>query len=151
LKLQEILAKLKDCGYKITPQRQEIVSLLMRENRHMTVEDIYGKIADRYPNLSLDTVYRNVGILERLNILTKSDFGDGKGRYRIKESDGHRHHLICLKCGCSEEMDFCPLDYIDHREIKDKNFSIKKHNFEIFGYCSECVQKEGQPVAERNK
>lgn len=144
MNIQEVFAKLKDHGFKITPQRQEIISLLTRENRHMTVEEIYAKILHRYPNLSLDTVYRNVGVLERLNVLDRTDFGDGKGRYKLIENNGHRHHLICLKCGCSEEMDFCPLDYIDHQKIRDKNFFIKKHKFEIFGYCFKCIKEGGK-------
>lgn len=141
--IQDIFTKLKDNGYKITPQRQEIISLLIQENKHMTVEDIHDKISVRYPNLSMDTVYRNIGVLEKLNVVVKSDFGDGKGRYKLLENEEHQHYLICLKCGCSEEMDFCPLDFINYEKIKEKNFSIKKHSFEIFGYCSVCAREEG--------
>ncbi|WP_449241344.1 Fur family transcriptional regulator [Desulfoscipio gibsoniae] len=142
MKTQDIFIKLKEHGYKITPQRQEIINLLAQENRHITVEDIHGQIAARFPNLSVDTVYRNVGILERLNMLDKTDFGDGKGRYKLVGKGGHRHHLICLGCGCSEEVDFCPLDYLDKQQIKDKKFSIERHSFEIFGYCAQCLKKE---------
>lgn len=138
---QDIFDKLKEHGYKITPQRQEIIHLLAREKRHMTVEDIHNHIAARFPNLSVDTVYRNVGVLERLNMLDRTDFGDGKGRYKLVEREGHRHHLICLKCGFSEEVDFCPLDYIDQQSIREKNFSIERHHFEIFGYCARCGKK----------
>ncbi|AGL02626.1 Fur family transcriptional regulator [Desulfoscipio gibsoniae] len=144
MRTQDIFDKLKEHGYKITPQRQEIINLMARENRHMTVEDIHGQISTRFPNLSVDTVYRNVGVLERLNMLDKTDFGDGKGRYKLVKKSGHRHHLICLKCGCSEEVDFCPLDYLDKQKIKDKKFAIQKHNFEIFGYCAQCLEKEDE-------
>ncbi len=140
--IQDILVKFKEHGYKITPQRQEIINVMVQENRHMTVEDIHGKISARFPNLSVDTVYRNVGVLEQLEMLDKTDFGDGKGRYKLVEKVGHRHHLICLNCGSSEEVDFCPLDYLDQQQIKDKNFAITRHNFEIFGYCARCSKKE---------
>ncbi len=142
MSVQDIIVKLKEHGYKITPQRQEIVNVMAQENRHMTVDDIHGKISARFPNLSVDTVYRNVGVLEQLNMLDRTDFGDGIGRYKLVEDGGHRHHLICLKCGCSEEVDFCPLDYIDQQQIRDKNFAIARHNFEIFGYCARCSKKE---------
>jgi Fe2+ or Zn2+ uptake regulation protein len=142
LNMQDILVKLKEHGYKITPQRQEIINVLVHENRHMTVEDIHNQISARFPNLSVDTVYRNVGMLERLEMLDKTDFGDGVGRYKLVGKVGHRHHIICLNCGCSEEVDFCPLDYLDQQQIKDKNFAIARHNFEIFGYCARCLKKE---------
>ncbi len=140
---REVINRLKEHGYKITPQRQEIINVLVQENRHITVEDIHSKISRRYANLSMDTVYRNVGVLERLNVLSRADFGDGKGRYKLVDRERHRHHLICLKCGCSLEMDFCPLDHIDRREISDKNFHIIRHNFEIYGYCAACRGREG--------
>ncbi len=142
MKYQDVIAKLKENGYKITPQRLEIVSVLAGEKKHLTVEDIHTRISKRYPNLSPDTVYRNVNMLARLNILTRVDFGDGKARYKLVECDGHKHYLICLGCGSSEEMDFCPLDFIDSRSIREKKFDIKRHCFEIYGYCWTCRQKE---------
>lgn len=142
MSIQDVLVKLKEHGYKITPQRQAMIKVMARENRHMTVEDIHGKISKRFPSLSVDTIYRNVGVLERLEMLDKTDFGDGKSRYKLLENVGHRHHLMCLSCGFSEEVDFCPLDYLDQQQIKAKNFAIARHNFEIFGYCARCTQKE---------
>lgn len=141
MKIQDVINKLRENGYKITPQRQEIISVLMREKRHLTVEEIHNRIAHRYPNLSPDTVYRNVGVLARLNVLARVDFGDGRARYKLLERDGHKHYLVCLGCGNSEEVAFCPLDYLDDELIKDKKFDIRRHSFEIYGYCWACRQK----------
>lgn len=142
MNVQDVISKLRENGYKITPQRQEIISVLMRENKHLTVEDIHARISHRYPNLSLDTVYRNVGVLTHLKVLARADFGDGKARYKLVDRDGHKHHLICLGCGSSEEVDFCPLDYLDGQAIQEKKFDVKRHSFEIYGYCQACRQKE---------
>jgi len=142
LKLQDVITKLRENGYKITPQRQEIINVLMGEHKHLTVEEIHTRISRRYPNLSPDTVYRNVGVLARLNVLARADFGDGKARYKLLEHDGHKHHLVCLGCGNSEEVNFCPLDYMDDRSIRDKKFDVQRHSFEIYGYCWACRKKE---------
>lgn len=139
---RDVIVKLRENGYKITPQRQEIIDVLLRENRHLTVEDIHSRISHRYPNLSLDTVYRNVGVLTHLNVLDRADFGDGKARYKLVDHERHRHHLICLGCGSCEEVDFCPLDYLDGRAFREKRFEVRRHSFEIYGYCWACRQKE---------
>jgi len=142
LQLQDVLTKLRENGYKITPQRQEMINVLLGEPEHLTVEEIHSRISHHYPHLSLDTVYRNVGVLARLNVLARVDFGDGKARYKLLEPDGHKHHLVCLSCGNAEEVNFCPLDYMDAYSIKEKKFAVQRHSFEIYGYCWACRTKE---------
>jgi len=53
LTVQDIITKLRQNGYKITPQRQEIIGVLMLEQKHLTVEEIHTRISHRYPNLKL--------------------------------------------------------------------------------------------------
>lgn len=132
-----MLDKLRQKGYKITPQRQEILDTLL-DSDHKSAEEIHQKIQVKYPNVSLDTVYRNLNTLKELGIITPVNFADGKQRFEFAEGAKHHHHLVCLKCGAYEELDFCPLEFLDCRKIKDKDFQIEKHNFEIFGYCAAC-------------
>ncbi|MCL6635283.1 MAG: transcriptional repressor [Peptococcaceae bacterium] len=132
------LEQLRQNGYKITPQRQEIVRALQEGTCPLSAEDIHQKITARYPNMSLDTVYRNLNILAGLNIVSECDFRDGKNRYELNTGGKHYHRLICLKCGASEKVDFCPLAYLDQAVIEEKKFKIKEHRFELFGYCSSC-------------
>lgn len=132
------LEQLRKNGYKITPQRQEIVRALRDNPCPLSAEDIHQKIADQYPNMSLDTVYRNLNLLQELDIIIECNFRDGKSRYELNSGEKHHHHLICLKCGCTETVDFCPLKYLDQTQIDKKDFKIKEHRFELFGYCSAC-------------
>ena len=139
--MQNIIDKLKESGYKITPQRQEIIQILYQENKLFSVDEIHAHIMLRFPNVSADTIYRTVSILEHLELVDRADFGDGIGRYKLLE-DSHHHHLICLSCGLTEDVNFCPLDYLDQQQIKDKNFAVAWHNFDIFGYCAKCSEKQ---------
>ncbi|AEF93678.1 ferric uptake regulator, Fur family [Desulfotomaculum nigrificans CO-1-SRB] len=123
-------------GLKVTPQRQEILRVFLESKKsHLSAEDIHTKIIQKFPSMSLDTVYRNLSVMREIGILTELNFGDRKNLFEINTS-GHHHHLICIKCGCSQEIDFCPLDFLDQRQIK--NFKVQKHSFEIFGLCNNC-------------
>lgn len=125
-------------GLKITPQRQEILkAFLESENKHLSAEEVHGKITKIFPSMSLDTVYRNLSLLQGLGILTELNFGDRKSLFEINQAN-HHHHLICTKCGDSQEIDFCPLEFIDSKRIS--NFKIQKHSFEIFGICANCMK-----------
>lgn len=134
--------KLKRGGYKITPQRQEIINCIADGGKHFSAEEIYQTVRQKFANISLDTVYRNLSTLKKLGIIAELNFADGKTRYEPVKEDYHHHHLICIKCGGSEELDFCPLDFLDAAMLKEKGFMVARHNFEIFGYCSKCHKKE---------
>jgi len=130
-------------GYKITPQRQEILKVFMgNDNNHpLCAEEVHRKVVERFPNVGIDTVYRNLNVLLDLGIISKLNFREGKSRYELN-SGKHHHHLVCLSCGVTEEIDFCPFMTLDQQKIEEeKKFEIKKHSFELFGYCKLCREK----------
>lgn len=130
--------KLQAKGLKITPQRQEILKVFLEsDDNHLSAEEVHGKITQKFPSMSLDTVYRTLGLFQGLGILTELNFGDRKSLFEIDRSN-HHHHLICTKCGLSQEIDFCPLEHLDGKRIA--NFKIQKHSFEIFGICANCKE-----------
>ena len=138
--MKEVFELLRKSGYKITPQRQEILNALINSNNNtpLRAEDIYQKVIIRYSNVSVDTIYRNLSILLELGIIRKLNFRDSKSQYYELNLVDHHHYLICLKCGVTEAID-CPLKLVDQEKIeKEKNFDIKKHNLELYGYCALC-------------
>ncbi|MBO8138742.1 MAG: transcriptional repressor [Desulfotomaculum sp.] len=126
---------LKKAGYKITPQRLELLKALSGE-KMQTAEELHKIVISNQPNVSLDTIYRNLHILQQLNIITETKLGDSKSRFKFSSNE-HNHHMVCIKCGCSVELDFCPMELIKDK-INNKKFKVTDHNFEIFGYCSNC-------------
>lgn len=134
-----VIDQLRKKGYIITPQRQEILKAFAdnKSNLPLSAEEIHRKVIERYP-IGLSTVYRNLNVLQDLEIISKLNLQDGKSRYELNSVD-HHHHLICLKCGNSEVIDFCPFKSLDQKKIaEEKKFEIKRHSFEIFGYCDLC-------------
>lgn len=139
-----IKERLRENGYKITPQRQEILNVFLDYGKlPLSVEEVYVKVKRKYQYISLDTVYRNLGVLQNLRIINRVNFQDGKSRYELNQGGDHRHHMICLKCGSAEAIDFCPLKQLgENSVVKEKKFEIKEHTFELFGYCSICRENE---------
>jgi len=140
---EQLVERLRFNGYKITPQRQEIIKAFISSgSQAQSAEDIHRKVVSKYPNVSLDTIYRNLSILEELNIISKLSMRDGKSRYKLNPEGNHQHHLVCLSCGAAEAIDFCPLKVMREEGIEaEKKFEIKEHSFEIFGYCELCREK----------
>lgn len=137
-----MLERLKSGGFRITPQRQEIIKCFGPGGNHYSAEEVHRKVRRRFPNISLDTVYRNLNTMKELGILEVLNFEDGKSRYELVRENTHHHHLVCLKCGISQELDFCPLQFLDSTLLREKNFRVERHSFEIYGYCSSCARAQ---------
>ncbi|MFZ5590426.1 MAG: Fur family transcriptional regulator [Bacillota bacterium] len=137
----QFFRRLKQHGYKITPQRQAILQCLLDNPGHHSAEEIHQIIKTHYPHISLDTVYRNLHTMVALGLVIALNFADGRNRYELATEE-HHHHLICLSCGQSEQIDFCPLSYMADTISRERNFTICKHSFEIYGYCHNCRQNQ---------
>lgn len=140
----QMIERLRENGYKITPQRQEILNAFLDNSSKilLSAEEVYVKVKEKYQNISLDTVYRNLSVLQNLEIINRVNFYDGKSRYELNPGGDHHHHMICLGCGSAESIDFCPLQQLgDNNIAEEKKFEIREHTFELFGYCSICRDK----------
>lgn len=133
--VKEYMERLRKKGYKQTDKREEILRIFAKEKRYLSAKEVLNFMQKVYPDLSFDTVYRNLTLFEKLEIVEATEL-HGERIYRLRCSDdAHHHHLICLSCGKSRVIDVCPLDVIREHP---KEFIITDHKFELYGYCVEC-------------
>ncbi len=105
--LTELKKQLHAQSYKLTPQREATVKVLLeREEDHLSAEDIYLLVKDKAPEIGLATVYRTLELLLELQIVEKINFGDGVSRYDLRQEgfEHFHHHLVCVECGSIEEI-----------------------------------------------
>jgi len=65
---QEAIKKLKDHNYKLTPQRELILDIMLNQQGYLSVRQIYEKVKEVFPQVSIDTVYRNLSLLKDIKI-----------------------------------------------------------------------------------
>lgn len=140
MNLEEALQKLKAHGVRLTPQRQEVLRILMEAGEgeeHYSAEEIWNRVQHRYSTVSFDTIYRTLHLLIRYGLVSELDFADGCRRFEFA-GKGHHHHLVCLKCGRAEEFFFCPEECLARVQAERPGFQIAGHAFKIYGYCQRC-------------
>lgn len=139
--LDEIIEILKKNNYKITAQRKAILKVLS-DHHHglMSVDAIYSKSKKIYSKTNMSTIYRNLEILEELNLVYKILNENNAMSYKIICSHEHHHHIICWECGKTETIDFCPLDTLKTL-AEEKRFQLTGHKIELYGYCEKCAKK----------
>lgn len=134
--LADILAELKQQGFKVTPRRKAIIQTLEEFGRPITAKEIHARVKQFYPDTSLDTIYRNLNLMANLGVINQINLrGKENSRFEIGQ---HHHHLICLSCGKSQCLDQCPIDIHSILSQSSSDFFAVSHAFEIYGYCSKC-------------
>lgn len=121
-------------GYKLTKQRQLIIDM-MQENhdRLLSVDGLYEALERA---IDRSTIYRNLEVLNACGLLHKVQTGDS-ALFKLICQTNHHHHLICLDCGMTEVVDYCPLAELD-KIARDHDFEVSAHTLEVFGRCKRC-------------
>lgn len=143
--LTKIKKKLHDASYKLTPQRETTVLVLLEnEKDHLSAEEIYMLAKLKSPDIGLATVYRTLEVLTELKILDKISFTDGLARYDMrKEGAKHfHHHLLCLECGDIEEIEEDLLTEVEKVVEQRFMFQVSDHRLTFHGVCKNCQQAE---------
>ena len=122
---------------KYSRQREAIQRFLMTRRDHPTAETIYSHVKKEFPNISLGTIYRNLGLLEEIGAIQKITARDGADRF-----DGNpapHYHFFCTKCGCVMDLEFGPLKELD--TLADTSFAgnIYGHTAQFYGICPDCL------------
>ncbi|GAA0346855.1 ferric iron uptake transcriptional regulator [Bacillus carboniphilus] len=144
-RIERIKDQLHSASYKLTPQREVTVRVLLEnEEDHLSAEDVYLLVKEKYPEIGLATVYRTLELLTELKIVDKINFGDGVSRYDLrKEGATHfHHHLVCIECGSVDEIQEDLLEDVEQIVERDWNFKIKDHRLTFHGICHRCHKED---------
>lgn len=132
----ESLEKLKEHGLKHTKRREDLIRVFCEEERYLSAKTVQHKMQAEYPNLSFDTIYRNLYSFVDIGILEMTELNNER-LFRIAcLHDGHHHHFICQQCGGTKQLEMCPMDFFQQQLGECQLLS---HRFEIFGICERCA------------
>lgn len=126
---------LKNKGYRITSERQEVLKIL--NNKPLTAQEINNLLKEKKVNVDLASVYRSLDLFVKLGIVRALELGEGKKRYEVADENNHHHHLVCNNCGDIEDIIVNEKNLIEDMKIKSK-FKIDHHHLEFFGLCLSC-------------
>jgi len=125
--------------YKRSRQRDRILETLRGTKTHPTATWVYDALKREFPDLSLGTVYRNLGILRDQGLVRVLQSGSTFDRF---DADTTSHyHLICQDCGRVDDVPMPALGDLDARASEALGRQVVGHRLDFFGYCSECARQ----------
>jgi len=140
-RLDELIARLREQGGRITPQRVAVLKVLATSDQHPSAEQIYEHVKTDFPMTSLATVYKTLALLVEMGEILEISFCGDSTRYDGKIARPHPH-LICLKCKKIEDLEIVPLDPLSKEVAERTGYCILKYRLDFFGICPECQEKE---------
>ena len=128
---------LKESGHRLTPQRLMVVSAVRHAEDHVTATDIVEQVKESYPYVDPSTVYRTLGVLKSMRLVSETDMGSGDNRYEWLDRERH-HHLVCRQCEGVTLLDHGYLENLGAEILDEYGFQPDIDHFAISGLCREC-------------
>lgn len=135
---EKTLEALRQTGYRLTPQRVMILSVIEEEGGHVSVERIHQRVKERYPYIDIATVYRTVNLLKKLHVVTEIAQGN-VSQYELARPGRRHHHMVCEECGSAFDLPPHYLDSLKEQLVRDVGFEPHMEHFTISGLCARCT------------
>lgn len=132
-----IIQALSQAGYRITQPRQAVIRALLENEGYASPVQVQERARAYCPTVGLVTVYRALDLLAEMGFVRRIHTEDGCHGYALS-SHGHRHHLVCRRCGAAVEFEGCDLATFLARVSRETGFVIENHLLELTGICAAC-------------
>ena len=122
---------------KHSRKRDAILDCIRGTKCHPTAEWVYHQLKPDFPDLSLGTVYRNIGIFKEEGVI--QSIGVVNGLERFDYNVEPHTHFVCS--GCGQVLD------LDHVHLPDSvleeasaNGKVTSYQLQFTGLCSNCLE-----------
>ncbi|MDR3567993.1 MAG: transcriptional repressor [Syntrophobacteraceae bacterium] len=146
-RLDKVIRKLRDLGFRITPQRLAIFEVLSRREDHPGAEQIYSEVKQNFPTTSIATIYKTLAFLKSIGEVLELEFSGDCNRYDGRIPHPHPH-LICIKCKKIVDPELASLASMTEKLARQSGYRLLSHRLDFYGICPGCLKKESPGEAE---
>ncbi|MBN4047992.1 transcriptional repressor [bacterium AH-315-O15] len=132
------LTRLKPPGGKRSSKREQIVNVFLRQEGHLSADDLVDLIRREDQRISRATVYRTLQWMVDAGIARKVDFGEGRFRFEHSYRQPRHFHLICKTCHRSFEFLSSDIEALVEEVAIARSFTASQSVVQIYGTCEEC-------------
>jgi Fur family peroxide stress response transcriptional regulator len=139
IRFNELISALKEHGFRLTPQRIELVRLIASSEGHPSASEFHTRIKRQFPTISHATVYKTLALLKEMDQVLEIDLRDDS-RYDGNRPQPHPH-LICNRCGkiIDGELDLEPAVL---KELeRSSGYKILRSQISFYGLCPNCKKE----------
>lgn len=142
-----MLARLRESGLKLTPQRMAIVRELCADPTHPTAQELYERLRPALPTMSFATVYNTLDALASAGLCGALSLSPGAARFDPNMFP--HHHAVCDSCGMVRDVPRHdgegPL--AGRQAPEAPGFEVRAVEWIYRGVCAECARSERAAAA----
>jgi Fur family ferric uptake transcriptional regulator len=132
------LSSLRPAGGKRSTKRDHILNLFLRQEGHLSADDLVDLVRRDAPGIGRATVYRTLRWMVGAGIARKVDFGEGRSRFEPSYRHPRHFHLICGTCHRSSEFLSSDVEALMEEIAAARRFVPIQSIVQIHGTCEEC-------------
>ena len=134
---QDAAQTLRDAGLKATPQRIAILRALDGDETHPTAQELYDRLREEFPTLSVATVYNTLSALTRMSRCVPLELG---GPVRFDPNVTAHDHAVCERCGRIRDVDLQQLQPSAADTTGLSGFEVLRVERIYRGFCAQCTE-----------
>jgi|TARA_Y100000817_G_scaffold14605_1_gene10992 Fe2+ or Zn2+ uptake regulation protein len=134
--------QLRQNGLAATRPRMALLKVLEAQAQPLHIDDIVELAGG---DLALSTVYRAVGELLEVGLVSSLNSPEGRKMVELStEHTSHHHHVLCKGCDSATDIQFTD-DLEEQIEAEMKliaetmGVEVHSHSLEILGICRDCA------------
>jgi len=132
------LSSLRPAGGKRSIKRDRILGIFLRQEGHLSADDLCDLVHREDQGIGRATVYRTLQWMVDAGIARKVDFGEGRSRFEPSYRHPRHFHLICTSCHRSSEFLSSDVEALMEEIAAARSFATKQAVVQIYGTCEEC-------------
>jgi Fur family ferric uptake transcriptional regulator len=132
------LTSLHPAGGKRSSKRDQIVQVFLRQEGHVSADDLFDLVRREAAGIGRATVYRTLQWMVGAGIARKVDFGEGRSRFEPAYRHPRHFHLICTTCHSSSEFLSSDVESLMEEIAQLRNFAATQSIVQIYGTCEQC-------------
>jgi Fur family peroxide stress response transcriptional regulator len=136
-RFEELMNKLREHEYRLTPQRVALLRLLATSEGHPSATQLYDQLRDQFPTTSPATVYKTLNLLKDMDEVLELGFSDDDNRYDGNKPYPHPH-LICIRCRKITDPEVSLAQGLVQEVAQQSGFQIVGHRLDFYGLCPDC-------------
>ena len=129
-------------GKRLTPQRLKVLNLFenIGAGNHLSAEEVHAKLIKSSSKVSLATIYRTLRLLVQMGLLHELELSEGGHRYELLSNEtADHHHLICIRCGRTEEFESDEVLKAGKVAAKVNGFTLIESSLNVRAICPNCI------------
>src|SRR5262245_12782989 len=131
-------SSLRPAGGKRSSKRDRILNLFVRQQGHLSADDLCDLVRREDPGIGRATVYRTLQWMVGAGIARKVDFGEGRSRFEPAFRHPRHFHFVCNSCHRSSEFLSSDIETLIEEIAAVRTFAQSQTVVQIVVTCEEC-------------